>query len=92
MSSPGNANAALAKRRREKLIVDVPGEYHAPNLVQANTVWAGWCRHALWIFSRYWRSANPKDLLAFARHVHAIRMHDGRRIARIADEIERSAP
>jgi hypothetical protein len=92
MSSPGNANAALAKRRREKLIVDVPGEDHAPNLVQANTVSAGWCPHALRIFSRYWRSANPKHLLAFARHVHARRMDDGRRIARIADAIERSAP
>jgi hypothetical protein len=86
---PGNANAGLANRRRGKLIT--LREYHALDSVQANTIWSGWCRHALWIFSRYWRSANPKDLLAFARHVHGMRMHDGRRIARVADEIERSA-
>jgi hypothetical protein len=68
-----------------KLLLNASEEYHALDLVQAHTVWAGWCRHALWIFSRYWRSANPKDLVAFTKHVH------GMRIARLADEIKRSA-
>jgi hypothetical protein len=67
-------------------------EYHSQELVQANRIWSGWCRHALWIFSRYWASANPKDLFAFARHVHGMRTGDVRRIARIArfaNEFER---
>ena len=88
---PVNANAALTKRRRGKLN-DVARAYHGPGFVQSGIVWNRWCREAKRLFAEYWRSANPKNLLAFARHVHAMRMHDGRRIARIADQIERSAP
>jgi hypothetical protein len=75
---PGNADAGLANRRREKLI-DVPGVYHGHDLAQANNVWAGWCREASRLFAEYWRTANAKHLGAFAAHVHGMRTHDGRR-------------
>jgi hypothetical protein len=86
---PKKAPGALASFTGLKL--SASREYHARDSVQANRVWAGWCRHAMWIFARYWRSANPKDLLAFARHVHGMRKADVRQIAPIADEIKRSA-
>ncbi len=76
-SPPVNANAALAKRRREKLI-DFPPAYHTPALVQSRIIWKHWKREASRLFAEYWRTADAKHLSALATHLHGMRMHDGR--------------
>ena len=54
------------------------GRYHPLGLLQARTVWSVWQREAKRLFTSYWRSGNPKHLSAFVRHVHAMRVHQGR--------------
>jgi hypothetical protein len=76
-SPPEKAQAALAKRRREKLI-DVPRDYHAPLLVQSRIIWKRWEREAARLFSEFWRTADERHLTAFSAHVHAMRRHEGR--------------
>jgi hypothetical protein len=75
---PGNANAGLANRRREKLI-DVPETYHGPGFVQSGIVWKRWSREAARLFAEYWKTGNPKHLFAFTTHVHGMRNYDRRR-------------
>ncbi len=75
---PGNANAGLANRRREKLI-DVPRAYHAPSGIQGEVVWAGWLTEASRLFSLYWLSGNLKHFHAFFRHIDAMRSYAGAR-------------
>jgi hypothetical protein len=73
-SPPRNANAALAKRRREKLI-DVPGCYQARGLAQAAIIWNRWQREASRLFAEYWKTGDPRHLAAFCRHAHGMRVH-----------------
>ena len=75
----GNANAALAKRRREKL-TGLPGTYHAAVFVQSRFIWQRWEREARRLFIEFWRTANAKHLRAFAAHVQAMRGLAGRRV------------
>src|SRR5438105_1614196 len=69
---PGNANAALAKWRREEL-TKLHGAYHGSVLVQAGVVWNGWKREAARLFGLYWRSGDLKHFHAFGRHIDAMR-------------------
>jgi hypothetical protein len=75
---PENANAALAKRRREKL-TGLPGAYHAPSSVQGGIIWRRWEREARRLFIEFWRTSDERHLRAFATHVYGMRVHDGRR-------------
>jgi hypothetical protein len=77
-SPPGNANAALAKRRREKRI-GLHGAYHGPGLVQSGIIWKRWEREAARLFSLFWRTADERHLCAFATHVRAMRTYGGRK-------------
>ena len=75
---PGNANAALAKRRREKP-TGLPGAYHGPGLVQSGIIWKRWEREAQRLFIEFWRTADDRHLRAFAAHVRAMRSYGGPR-------------
>jgi hypothetical protein len=69
---PGNANAALAERRRGKLIA-VPGGYHGSVLFQSGIIWRRWELEAGRLLGLFWRSGNLRHFHAFVRHVHAMR-------------------
>ena len=71
---PRNADAALAKRRREKL-TGLPEVYRAPGLVQSGIIWKRWCREAQRLFAQYWKTGNPRHLHALSRHIDAMRVH-----------------
>jgi hypothetical protein len=71
---PGNANAPVAKGRREKL-TGLPGAYHGPGLVQRGMIWQRWQREASRLFAEYWKTGDPRHLAAFCRHAHGMRVH-----------------
>ncbi len=48
----------------------------ASDIVSA--VWIVWKHEAARLFAEYWRTNDLKHLLAFARHVHAMRTYEGR--------------
>jgi hypothetical protein len=75
---PGNANAGLGNRRREKLI-DVQGGYHRSAFVESEIVWNRWCREAQRLFTQYWRTGDVKHLFAFTTHLRAMRTYGGPR-------------
>ena len=77
-SPPRKSEARFAAGQRGELIT-VPRAYHAPTLIQTEVVWNRWLREATRLFAEYWRTANAKHLSAFARHVHGMRVHEGRR-------------
>jgi hypothetical protein len=72
-SPPGNANAALTKRRREKL-TDVLRAYHAPGLVQSGIILKRWEGEARRLLIEFWRTADDRHLCAFTTHIRAMRM------------------
>jgi hypothetical protein len=72
---PRNANALLAKGRRETLIVSAG--YQARGPIQAGIVWAIWQREAARLFREFWRSGNAKHLRAFSTHILAMRSYRG---------------
>ena len=60
-------------------LIDVPRAYHRPGLVQSGIIWARWEREARRLFIEFWRTADERDLHAFAVHVRAMRSYGGRR-------------
>jgi hypothetical protein len=82
---PGKRAGALLHAPDAKL--GLIGPYHARDSVQAGivwAVWAAWQREAARLFGEYWRTGNQKHLRAFVRHVHAMRVHEERRLWRSA--------
>jgi hypothetical protein len=75
---PGNADAGLQDRRREKL-TGLNGAYHGPELVQNGIIWKRWEREAARLFREFWRTGNQKHLGAFVRHIAAMRVYGGPR-------------
>ena len=76
---PGKSEARRQTGLRGELITGLTRKYHAPGLVQSGFIWQQWQREARRLFSLFWTTANAKHLSAFARHVHGMRVHEGRR-------------
>ena len=49
--------------------------YHAVDVLQARSIWDGWKREGMRLFSDFWRTADEKHLAAFGRHVVGMRSH-----------------
>jgi hypothetical protein len=60
----GSVNAALNKLTSTRIL--------SP---RAATIKAIWQREAVRLFREYWRSGNPKHLVAFVVHITAMRSH-----------------
>jgi hypothetical protein len=49
--------------------------YPPVDFVQVGVIWSGWQREAVRLLSQYWRTNDPKHLVAFVVHVRGMRAY-----------------